>query len=154
VSTSASRAATRATPAILHLVAGNLQTIRSLHSDAAGRLTWDDLLALLDDDVEWWVAGPADRFPWAGTHRGPEGVRGWSALLDEQLEYDAFELVEAWQDGDTVIELVRASGTARETGKRFESEVVRLWTFHDGRVVRVRSYYDTANYLAAVGGAY
>jgi ketosteroid isomerase-like protein len=131
----------------------HIDTVRALHSADAGRLTWDDLIALLDDDVEWWVAGPEDRFPWAGTYRGREGVRRWSALLDEHLAYDAFELLEAWQDGDTVVELVRAAGASRATGKRFASEVVRIWTFRDGRVARVQSYYDTANYLAAVSGA-
>jgi len=131
----------------------NLETIRALHSPDAGRLTWDDLVALLDDDVEWWVAGPEQRFPWAGSHRGPDGVRRWSELLDEHLEYRTFELVGAWQDGDTVIELVNAWGEARATGNGFASEVVRIWTFRDGSVVRVRSYYDTANYLAAIGAA-
>ena len=131
----------------------SLETVRALHSADAGRLAWDTLLALLADDVEWWVAGPEERFPWAGSHHGPDGVRRWSELLGEHLDYAAFELVEAWQDGDTVVELVRASGTARATGKRFASDIVRIWTFRDGRVTRVRSYYDTANYLTATAVA-
>jgi len=129
----------------------NLDTIRALHSSDAGRLTWDDLVALLAADVEWWVAGPEERFPWAGTFRGPDGVRRWSEALDEHLEYTQFELVDAWEDGSTVIELVQAAGTARATGRAFASEVVRLWRFAGGRVVSVRSHYDTANYLRATG---
>jgi len=129
----------------------SLDTIRALHSSDSGRLTWNELSALLDAEVEWWVAGPEHGFPWAGTFRGPDAVARWSDLLDAHLDYTQFELVDAWEDRDTVIELVQASGTARATGSAFASEVVRIWTFRDGRIVRVRSYYDTANYLAATG---
>ncbi len=34
----------------------------------------------------------------------------------------------------------------------FASEVVRVWTFHDGKAIRVRSYYDTHGCAAALLG--
>jgi ketosteroid isomerase-like protein len=47
----------------------------------------------------------------------------------------------------------RALDTARATGKHFASEVVRIWTFRDGKATRVRSYYDTHSYAVALTGA-
>src|SRR6266545_4996373 len=34
----------------------------------------------------------------------------------------------------------------------FASEVVRVWTFHDGKAIRVRSYYATHGCAAALLG--
>jgi ketosteroid isomerase-like protein len=70
-------------------------------------------------------------------------------VLDEHMEYDRFEPVEFFADGETVIEIVLAGGRARATGRSFQSEVVRIWTFHEGKAVRVRSFYDTHAYERA-----
>ena len=96
--------------------------------------------------------GPVDLFPWAGTHRGHDGVRRWFELLDAAMAYERFELVELYADGETVVEVIAAAGKARATGTPFASEVVRIWTFRNGKAVRVRSYYDTHVYAAALTG--
>ena len=108
------------------------------------------LLDLLADDVAWMAIGPPDRFPWAGVHTGHDGVRRWLHVLNETMAYERFELLEAFGDGDTVVEVIAAEGHARATGRRFASEVVRLWTFREGKAIRVRSYYDTYAYAAAL----
>lgn len=41
-------------------------------------------------------------------------------------------------------------GVERATGDSFRSEMVRLYTFRDGKIVRVRNYYDTDSYARAV----
>jgi uncharacterized protein len=129
------------------------EAVRRLHDPAeSGRLQQDPLFALLDEHVEWEALGPTDLFPWAGTHRGPEGVRRWFEVLNAAMTYDRFELLELYADGETVVEVVAASGTARATGVPFASEVVRVWTFRDDKAVRVRSYYDTHAYAVALTG--
>ncbi len=45
---------------------------------------------------------------------------------------------------------IAAAGKVHETGAPFASEVVRVWTFHDGKAIRVRSYYDTHGYATAL----
>lgn len=120
--------------------------VRSLHSTESGTLVRDALFGLLADDVEWWAAGSPDRLPWAGRVHGPDGVRGWLETLNAHMEYERFELVELYEDEGSVVEVVRASGRARASGRPFESEIVRIWTFRDSKAVRVRSYYDTAAY--------
>ena len=129
----------------------NRAAVRQLHDqDESGRLRQDSLFTLLDEKVEWEALGPTHLFPWAGTHRGHEGVRRWFELLNGAMAYERFELLELYADGDTVIEVIAAAGNARATGADFASEVVRVWTFRDGKAIRVRSYYDTHSYAAAL----
>lgn len=126
----------------------NIETVRGLHSGAA----LVGLFEVLAEDVEWWVLGSPDELPWAGRFVRHEGVRRWSELLNGAMEYDRFEPIEFIAAGSSVVELVLAGGRAKATGKRFESEVVRIWTFSDGKAVRVRSYYDTHAYALALNG--
>ncbi len=129
-----------------------LAAVQALHAREGGLLARSSLFDLVADDVEWYVLGSRDELPWAGTFRGSDGVRRWMEVLDEHMEYERFEPVEFFADGDTVIEIVFAAGRARSTGKPFESEVVRIWTFREGKAVRVRSYYDTGAYSQALAG--
>ena len=129
----------------------NLEAIRELHAaDEAGRLRRDPLFELLDEHVEWEALGPSEVFAWAGTHRGHDGVRRWFEALNEAMAYERFELLELYSEGDTVVEIIAAAGHARATGRPFASEVVRVWNFFEGKALRVRSYYDTYAYAAAL----
>ncbi|MEX2612098.1 MAG: nuclear transport factor 2 family protein [Gaiellaceae bacterium] len=127
-----------------------LAAVEALHMREGGLLARSSLYDLVADDVEWYVLGSPDVLPWAGTFRGRGGVRRWMETLDEHMEYERFELLELFADGDTVIEIVLAGGHARVTGRSFESEVVRIWTFREGKAVRVRSFYDTGAYARAL----
>jgi ketosteroid isomerase-like protein len=129
------------------------EAVRQLHEpDESGRLRRDLLFQLLDEQVDWHALGPTDLFPWAGTHHGHDGVRRWFDVLNAELDYERFELVELYSDEEAVVEVIAAAGKARATGAPFASEVVRVWNFRDGKAVRVRSYYDTQAYAAAVLG--
>ena len=106
----------------------------------------------LADNVEWWVAGPPDVLPFAGTWRGLDGMAEFTKRLDETMRYDKVELVRYLVSGDDVAAIFIGEGIARATGKPFHSEIVRLYEFEGDKVVRVRNYYDTASYVAAVRG--
>jgi ketosteroid isomerase-like protein len=105
---------------------------------------------LIADDIEWWAAGPPDLLPWAGTFRGQEGIRRWFEALRGAVEYDRFEPLQLIAQEDSVVEVIRGAGHARATGRRYESDIVRIWTIRDGKVVRVRSFYDTHTYVSAL----
>jgi uncharacterized protein len=128
-----------------------LQAVEGLHAREEGLLARTSLFDLLANDVEWFVLGSTELLPWAGVFRGRDGVADWMQTLDEHLHYEKFKPVEFFADGDTVIEVVAAGGRARATGRTFESEVVRIWTFRGAQVVRVRSFYDTGAYERALG---
>lgn len=107
---------------------------------------------LIADEIEWWAAGPPDLLPWAGTFRGQDGIRRWFEALRGAVEYDQFDPLELIAQGGSVVEVIRAAGHAKSTGRRFESVIVRIWTIRDGKVVRVRSFYDTYAYVSALHG--
>ena len=134
-----------------------LGLIKGLHAREGGLLARTELFDLLTADVTWEVLGSPEILPWAGRFDGREAVRRWMALLDEHMEYQEFDPLEFFGDGETVFEVVHAAGRARATGKPFSSEVVRIWTFRGSKVARVRSYYDTGAYeraLRSSKGAY
>lgn len=108
---------------------------------------------IMADDIEWWVMGDAEVFPWAGTWRGIDGVKAFFAKLNAEMRYDRFKLEDYVADGDDVVAIISAGGTARKTGRRFDSGVIRIYTLKDGLIVRVRNYYDTQAYAQAMGVA-
>ena len=126
-----------------------LEKVKGLHSREGGLLVRTSLFDLLSDHVEWEVAGSPEVLPWAGKFRGRDAVRRWLEILDEHMDYERFEPLEFFANGDTVIELVLAGGRARASGRPFESEIVRIWSFLGDEAVRVRSFYDTAAYERA-----
>lgn len=105
---------------------------------------------LVAPDVEWWVAGDSVRLPWAGTRRGVTGIDDFSRILGQHMRYAGFEVREYLIAENRVAVVIYAHGTARATGRSFASEVVRVYDFRDGKIVRVRSFYDTGAYAWAM----
>jgi ketosteroid isomerase-like protein len=111
----------------------------------------DEFLNALADDVEFTAIGDHALLPWAGSFRGRDGVLEWRARLGGALKYDSWEPLSWVGEGDTVLELAHASGHARATGRSYESDLARVWTFRNGLVIRVVTFYDTLTYALAIG---
>lgn len=105
---------------------------------------------LVSEDLEWWVAGDSSLLPWAGTRRGVGGIDDFSRTLGQHMRYAGFEVREYIVTPTQVAAVIFAHGTARATGKPFASEVVRIYDFENGKITRVRSFYDTAAYARAI----
>ena len=129
-----------------------LEAILKIHQPGLGLIQRFRDSGLLADNAEWWVAGPREVLPFAGTWRGLAGVAEFQRQLDATMRYDKVELREYLVSGNEVGVIFLGEGVARATGKPFRSEIVRLYTFEDGKVVRVRNFYDTASYVRAVRG--
>jgi uncharacterized protein len=100
--------------------------------------------------LEWWAAGKRDCLPWAGTWIGKAGVTDFFRALGAEMVYETFETREIISSGEEVVTVIYASGHAKRTGRAFAGEIVRIYTFDLGKIVKVRSYYDTAEYEQAV----
>lgn len=127
-----------------------LEAIRQIHEPGAGLIQRLRTSGLLADSAEWWVAGPPDVLPFAGTWRGLDGVAEFQRQLGLTMRYDTVEVREYLVSGDQVAAIFLGAGVARATGNSFRSEIVRLYTFRDGKIIRVRNYYDTDSYVRAV----
>ncbi len=117
--------------------------------EAFGRGDLPALADLMADDIEWVNPGVADVDPNAGTFKGKEAVLGWFGGLASTLEFTTFEPREFIAQDDTVVSLVYAEATARNTGRTFVNHEAHVWTFRDGKLVHLRIYLDTAKTAAA-----
>ena len=131
----------------------HLQVIRWSHEGRGIIQRFRDSGALADS-VEWIVPGPPTVLPFAGRWVGLGGIAEFTRRLDATMRYDRVELREYLASVNSVAAVFIGEGIARATGRPFHSEILRLYTFDErtGKIVRVRNYYDTAAYVAAVRG--
>ena len=106
----------------------------------------------LTDDVEWWIAGPSEILPWAGTRRGREQVGRFLVAFPETLEIQAFEPRTFIAQGETVVVLGRELARVKPTGCICETEWVMVFTLRDGKIARFRQYHDSAAWVVAYRG--
>ncbi len=94
------------------------------------------------DDVDWTVQGT---HPLAGHYRGKAAfLAGTFAKLARVLRDDAqLSVVNVMVSGDWAIVDLRADATAKN-GMRFDNSFCWLARFHDGKIVEVRAYLDSA----------
>jgi uncharacterized protein len=117
--------------------------------DAFDRGDVDAMVELLAHDVEWCAP---DSLPWGGTRHGHDGVRAFRDLLDEHVDSGWGDPDEFLEAGDRIVVTGRFSGSARDSGRAFETPFVHVWTLSDGVPSRVAMHVDTAAVLQALNG--
>ena len=120
--------------------------------EAFGRGDIPRVLDHLTDDVVWALQGPST-IPFAGVHRGREGIAEFFSLVEEALEYEQFEPREFVAQGDSVVVLGYERSLVKPTGRTFEQEWAHVYTLRDGRIATGRLFEDTAAEVAAFGAA-
>ncbi len=135
-----------------HLTArekSNLDIVIQFHS-SSGYIKKFIESGKMSEDVEWYVPGPKGILPFAGLWKGVAGITEFNRLLNSTMRYDKVEIKEYLVDGDQVAAIFLAEGIAKGSGKPFKSEILRLYTFKKGKIIKVRNFYDTASYVSAV----
>lgn len=101
-----------------------------------------------DPEVEF--SQPAEE-PGGGTYRGPDGVtegfRKWLAAWDDYR----VEVEDLSDVGEHVLAKTRHHGRGKTSGIEVEQVIFQIWTLRNGKIVRVRMYYDEAEALEAAG---
>ncbi len=126
-----------------------LALIKQLHS-GTGYIKKFIESGLMSEDVEWFVPGPKDILPFAGLWKGFDGITEFNRLLGATMRYDKIETKEYIVDGDQVAAIFWGEGIAISTGNPFKSEILRLYNFRNGKIIKVRNFYDTSAYVAAM----
>ncbi len=98
------------------------------------------------------MQGPST-IPFAGVHRGHEGIAKFFSLVGEALEFEQFEPREFVAQGDTVVVLGYERSLAKATGRPLEQEWVHVYTLRDGKIATGRFFEDTAAEVVAFGAA-
>ena len=118
--------------------------------EAFGRGDIPGVLDLLTDDVVWTLQGPST-IPFAGVHRGRQGIAQFFALVGEALEFEQFEPREFVAQGDTVVVLGYERSIAKATGRPLEQEWAHVYTLRGGKIATGLLFEDTAAEVAAFG---
>jgi ketosteroid isomerase-like protein len=108
-------------------------------------------LSLCDDKIE--INMPPD-FPVRGLFQGHDGVRRWRGQVFEIVDNPRVvpeEIVDVHGDGETVLMLLRAIGSARFTGLEMEFEWAAIWTIRNGKVVHAQGYMSRADAIEVAG---
>ena len=108
-------------------------------------------LSLCDEEIE--IRMPPD-FPVRGLFKGHDGVRRWRDQVFDIVDNARVEpekIAEAPGEAETLLMLLRATGTARYTEIKVDLEWAAIWTIRDGKLIRAQGYLNRAEALEAAG---
>jgi ketosteroid isomerase-like protein len=98
----------------------------------------EDALIGLGPDFEWVVPG----HPEGDVRHGPQAVIEFFSDWREQFD----DIAVAWElhelDADRVLAIIDSRGRGKASGAPVEMRFAQLWTWRDGRFVRMVLYYD------------
>jgi ketosteroid isomerase-like protein len=106
------------------------------------------LLEVLSPDIDWLFYGPAD-IPFAGHYHGHQQVSEFFAQALDTSEFLLFEPREFLPGVNTVLVQGFERVRARPTGCVWETEWAHVFTIHNGKIQKLREYYDTSVIVAA-----
>lgn len=113
---------------------------------ALGSGDWDAMERILHPD---FVCVEAEGLPYAGTYTGFDGWRRLSdAVLATWSGFRMNVLEMHGGDEDSAVLRIALSGKSRKTGKAWESSVLELWKFREGRLISIDPYYFDTLLLA------
>ena len=102
-----------------------------------------DLIEMFAPDVEWnWPT--VKEIPHSGPRRGRHEVRQFFealAAVEEPVESRRDEFL---AQGDRVVVLGTYRACARATGRKWETDVIQVWTIRDAQIARLDVQYNTA----------
>jgi ketosteroid isomerase-like protein len=127
---------------------GNNERLESIMEQLfAGRSLGPELLA---DDAEW--VNPPDAVE-GGTRRGFDAFNDAIANVFSAWDDVHFDIERVIETGDVVVALGALRGHVRGPGIAVEAAHGEVWTFRDGRVIRMEWFNTHAEALRAAGVA-
>lgn len=111
------------------------------------------LAAVLDDDVEWLLTGPAEQFDIYGSRRGKQdAIEVVTRIIPCFFHIADFEFEHLLVQGETVAAYGRLRARQRDTGRSLCFRSAHFLRFRDGRLIAFRSIADTFDMVEQVVG--
>jgi uncharacterized protein len=130
----------------------NEQVVLRLYA-AFGQGDMQGIMDVLAEDVDWLFVGRPEDVPFAGQRHGHEQMKEFFRIVGETAgEIYEFGPREVMSFDDKVLVLGHERVRVRATGRVFETDWAHLFTVHDGKIVRLREFYDTATMAEAFRG--
>ncbi len=132
---------------------GNVEIVeRSIDAfnRAFNRGDLEGFLEFVTPDIEWLpVMGAMDR---DGSFRGRTGVESYFDFLRDAWEDLAFASGSEVRDlGEKTLMIGRLQGRGKGSGVTVDTPIAVLYDHRGGQISRIRSFYDPAEALKAVG---
>lgn len=129
----------------------NIKIVKEVF-EAFSRGDISTIISLVDEKVDWQA--PATRtvvkeIPWSKPRHSSAEVSEFFSEIMNKLKIDDMFYSTVVAEGDTVLVEGTARGSAIATGCFFRSDWMMSFTLRDGKIVRLRHYYDTAEVVAA-----
>ncbi|MBP0444502.1 nuclear transport factor 2 family protein [Roseomonas sp. SSH11] len=124
------------------LTARNLARVQEIY----GRYAQGDRGALFEalaPGVSWNSVGDG-LLPWAGSRKGPKGVRAYFAALDAEAEVTRYEVEQVIAQGEWIATLATVQIRYRRSEQSYRYAKADFIRLVDGQVVDFREFYDTA----------
>jgi ketosteroid isomerase-like protein len=107
----------------------------------------ETLLPYLDPEID--LISTPEFLPDAEDYHGHDGVRAWFDKIGELVEDMRWQPEEIIDAGDRLVAAVLVSGRGRASGVAVELRQFLVVTVRDGKGVRIESYLDRDQALAA-----
>ena len=112
----------------------------------------EPFLALVAEDFEMSsVLDPPELHELARNHYGLDRVREYFAALNADWEMIDFPTERVVEQDDTVVWTGRCTWRHRHTGRLATTPKVDIWSFYDGRAVRMFEMFDTLAFVRGAG---
>ncbi|HEY0328653.1 MAG TPA: nuclear transport factor 2 family protein [Rhodopseudomonas sp.] len=113
---------------------------------------FDDLAALLDDDVDWRMYGPIDMFPFFGAKRGKPEILEVCRQIADNVRIHRFDREAVMLGADTAASMIRYSLTALDSNKPISLRLAHFAQFKAERLASIRIVIDTFDLVEQVIG--
>jgi ketosteroid isomerase-like protein len=124
---------------------------RALHR-AINERQYEDLEALLDDDVDWAIFGPIDMFPFLGARHGKAAALEVCRQITDNVQLQRFEREAVMLGVDSAACMMRYSLTALDSNRPISLRLALFAQFKAGRLSRIRVVVDTFDLVEQVMG--
>ena len=115
---------------------------RALHR-AINDQHFDDLAAMIDDNIDWAVFGPIDMFPFLGARQGKTAVLEACKQIAHNVRVHRYEREHVLLSEESGSAMMRFSLTALDTNRPISLRLAQFAQFRAGRLISMRVVVDT-----------
>ena len=115
---------------------------RAMHR-AINERQFEDLAALLDEDVDWAIYGPIDMYPFLGARRGKPAVLEVVKQIAENFRVHRFDRETVMLGVDAASSMLRYTLTSLESSKPISLRLAHFARFKAGCLLSIRILVDT-----------
>ena len=124
---------------------------RALHR-AINERRYDELEALIDDEVDWAIYGPIDMFPFLGARRGKAAVLEVVRQIADNIRVRRFDRETIMLGVESAASMLRYSLTALDSNKPISLRIAHFAQFKAGRLASIRILVDSFDLVEQVLG--